>query len=77
MNEEFHPEYSSECMKHGCSFCRINKNVAERIARFVNIPDSKLGRLTQKQIERRQLITLGYVCNNKRHTSSYSKEVSN
>lgn len=69
MSQDYHPEYSSSCMKLGCSFCNINKNVAERIARFVNIDECKTGRLTQKQIERRQLITLGYVCKPKLHTN--------
>lgn len=68
-NEEYHPEYSSACMKRGCSFCSINKIAAERILRFIHNTDSKTGRLSQKQIERRQMITLGHVCKPKLHTS--------
>ena len=32
--ENSHPDYSSSCIKLGCSFCKINRNVTERIFRF-------------------------------------------
>jgi len=33
--DEYHPEYSSRCMRLGCSYCKINRNVAENIFNFI------------------------------------------
>lgn len=44
MNEEYHPEFSSACLKNGCTFCKINKNLSERIARFTKKDTTPLKR---------------------------------
>ena len=60
-NKRHHTEYSSDCM---CSYCKINKEVADRIRRFIN----KKGRWSEERLAWRRKVVLGETVSSKNNT---------
>ena len=56
-----HTEYSSDCM---CGYCKINKEVADRIRRFIN----NKGRWSEKRLAWRRKVVLGETVSSKNNT---------
>lgn len=56
LNDEYHPDYSSNCM---CGYCQFNKNLNDRIHRFISNEESRLGYWSKKRKEWRKRLVLG------------------